>query len=49
MGCGKGYLTFAAYDWLRRSRVAGRKVRGIEARVELVGLCHRAAVRKGQL
>jgi len=42
MGCGKGYLTFAAYDSLQR---AGRRcdVRGIETRPELVELCNRVA------
>jgi len=43
MGCGKGYLTFAAFDWLRRSGWSEAKVRGIEARAELVELCNRAA------
>jgi len=42
MGCGKGYLTFAAYDWLQRTgRVA--EVRGIEAQQDLVDLCSRIA------
>lgn len=42
MGCGKGYLTFAAYELLKRS---GRHcaVRGIETRAELVALCNRVA------
>ena len=43
MGCGKGYLTFAAYEFLRRSGWAEATVRGIEARAELVELCRRAA------
>jgi hypothetical protein len=43
MGCGKGYLTFAAYELLRRSGWAQATVRGIEARVELVELCCRVA------
>jgi len=43
MGCGKGYLTFAAYDWLRRSGGNAAMVRGIEARADLVELCNRAA------
>ena len=43
MGCGKGYLTFAAYDWLRRSGWNKAIVRGIEARPDLVDLCNRAA------
>ena len=42
MGCGKGYLTFAAYDSLQRG---GKRcnVRGIETRPELVELCNRVA------
>lgn len=42
MGCGKGYLTFAACEFLQR---AGRRcaVRGIETRPELVTLCNRVA------
>ena len=46
MGCGKGYLTFAAYEFLKSS---GREcdVRGIEARAELVTLCNRVAEESG--
>src|SRR5438128_245132 len=43
MGCGKGYLTFAAYDLLRQTGWTEATVRGIEARSELVDLCHRSA------
>jgi hypothetical protein len=43
MGCGKGYLTFAAYDWLARSGWNNATVRGIEARPDLVELCSRVA------
>jgi len=25
MGCGKGYLTFAAHEWLRQKRLAVRR------------------------
>jgi hypothetical protein len=43
MGCGKGYLTFAVASILgKRSRV-----RGIEARAELVALCNRLASEQG--
>src|SRR5439155_528533 len=42
-GCGKGYLTFAAYDWLQRAGARQLNVRGIEARIELVELCNRVA------
>lgn len=43
MGCGKGSLTFAAHACL--SRVTGRpvRVRGVEARLELVALGNRVA------
>jgi len=43
MGCGKGYLTFAAYEFLARAGFGQAKVRGIEARRELVELCNRVA------
>jgi Methyltransferase domain len=43
MGCGKGYLTFAAYEWLRRSGWNEATLRGIEARPDLVDLCNHAA------
>ena len=43
MGCGKGYLTFAAYDWLQRQSTGTWQVRGVDARSELVGLCNRVA------
>jgi hypothetical protein len=43
MGCGKGYLTFAAYDWLRRGGSGEATVRGFEARPELVELGNRVA------
>jgi len=40
MGCGKGYLTFAAFDHLRRSGWAPVQVLGLEAREDLVKLCN---------
>ncbi len=43
MGCGKGYLTFAAYDWLRQSGWPEATVRGVEARTDLVELCNRVS------
>jgi SAM-dependent methyltransferase len=43
MGCGKGYLTFAAYDFLGREDASKLKVRGVETRPELVELCNRVA------
>ncbi|MDN3546030.1 SAM-dependent methyltransferase [Kinneretia asaccharophila] len=46
-GSGKGYLTFAMYDWL--TSVLGRKaeVSGIELREDMVSLCNGAAQRHG--
>lgn len=43
MGCGKGYLTFAAYDWLEQQAKGAAQVRGIETRAELVALCNSVA------
>jgi hypothetical protein len=43
MGCGKGYLTFAAWDWLRRQGWPAAEVLGVEARAELVATCRRVA------
>lgn len=49
MGCGKGYLTFAAYEFLRRSRSGDRSpsVWGIESRPDLVDLANRVAAANG--
>ena len=47
MGCGKGYLTFAAYDYLRGAGWPDVEVVGIEARPELVALCERVAREEG--
>jgi hypothetical protein len=43
MGCGKGYLTFAASELLGERAT----VRGIEVRGDLVALCNRVAVEEG--
>jgi hypothetical protein len=43
MGSGKGYLTFAAYDCVRRAGWPKAIVRGIETRPELAALCNRVA------
>jgi SAM-dependent methyltransferase len=48
MGCGKGYLTFAAHEWLQRRAPLPVEVLGVEDRPELVDLCNRVA-RKHQL
>lgn len=42
MGCGKGYLTFAAHDWLRRNGWTP-EVLGIESRADLVEFCNGVA------
>jgi len=43
MGCGKGYLTFAAFGWLRQHGWPAVEAIGIEQRPELVELCNRVA------
>ena len=43
MGSGKGYLTFAAYDYLRNVKDIDVKVTGVEARAELVEKCNEIA------
>jgi SAM-dependent methyltransferase len=43
MGAGKGYLTFALYDFLQNQRGLAPQVRGIELRPALVDLCNRLA------
>jgi hypothetical protein len=40
MGAGKGYLTFAAYDYFRRVEKREAHVTGVEARADLVKLCN---------
>jgi hypothetical protein len=43
MGCGKGYLTFAAYEWLRHGAGLATEALGLEVRPELVKLCNQTA------
>jgi SAM-dependent methyltransferase len=43
MGCGKGYLTFAAYDWLRQNGWPDAEATGIERRTDLVEQSDRIA------
>jgi len=43
MGSGKGYLTFAAYDYFRRVEKRDVSVTGVEEREDLVKLCNRVA------
>lgn len=40
MGSGKGYLTFATYDYFRNIRGIDVKITGVDARDELVNLCN---------
>jgi SAM-dependent methyltransferase len=47
MGSGKGYLTFALYDYLNNALGLKAHVTGVEARAELVELCNRVAVEAG--
>ncbi len=44
-GCGKGYLTFAVHEHLRRRFGVAPQVTGVELRADLVDLCNRAAER----
>jgi hypothetical protein len=43
MGCGKGYLTFALHEHLKRSLPHTARVQGIEQRVELADAANRVA------
>lgn len=47
MGAGKGYLTFAAYDYFVRVEGRAAAVTGVEAREDLVTLCNRVAQETG--
>ena len=47
MGAGKGYLTFAAYDYLRRVERCELQLTGIELRPDLVTFCNRVAQEQG--
>lgn len=40
MGAGKGYLTFAAYDYFTNTRKLNVKMIGVDTKSELVGLCN---------
>jgi len=44
MGSGKGYLTFAAYDYFRRVEKLEAAVTGVESRDDLVTLCNKVAL-----
>lgn len=43
MGCGKGYLTFAAYDHFKNTRKIDVSVIGVDTKHELVELCNEIA------
>jgi SAM-dependent methyltransferase len=47
VGSGKGYLTFAVYDYLNNAAGLSAEVSGVEARPELVELCNEVARRAG--
>lgn len=47
MGSGKGYLTFALYDYLVNQRKIDVKITGIELRQELVDFCNETAKKCG--
>lgn len=40
MGCGKGYLTFATYDYFKNILGLNVKVTGVDTKSQLVGLCN---------
>jgi SAM-dependent methyltransferase len=46
-GCGKGYLTFAVHEHLRRRFGVIPQVTGVELRAELVAFCNSVAARCG--
>ncbi len=43
MGSGKGYLTFALYDFLKNIKKRDAKITGVEMRPDLVELCNQIA------
>ncbi len=45
MGSGKGYLTFALYDYLKNKLQLRTRVRGVEYRQDLVTLCNEVATK----
>lgn len=47
MGSGKGYLTFAIYDFLKKKTGAGARVTGVEFRADMVDLCNTLAEKAG--
>ncbi len=47
MGSGKGYLTFALYDYLVNQKKIDARIKGIEQRKELVDFCNKTAQKCG--
>lgn len=47
MGCGKGYLTFALYDFLANKQHLDVRVTGVEQRPDLVAFCNETAQKCG--
>jgi hypothetical protein len=47
MGSGKGYLTFALYDYLHNVLNLKTKITGVEFREDLVALCNGIAMKSG--
>lgn len=47
MGSGKGYLTFALYDYLTNTRKIRCKITGYDVRPDIIGLCYNVAVAQG--
>ena len=47
MGAGKGYLTFALYDYLRQQNTGAPHITGVECRHELVTQCNEIAEEAG--
>ncbi len=47
MGAGKGYLTFALYDYLVKTAKVNAHVKGVEVRPDLIQLCNEVAEQVG--
>lgn len=47
MGSGKGYLTFALYDYLTNNLKLDAKMTGVEFRQDLVDICNEIAIKAG--
>ncbi len=47
MGSGKGYLTFALYDFLTNTKKIRCRITGYDVRADIIGLCYNVAVKHG--